>query len=102
MYIPGPILVLDDDADDHAIIKMVCSNIGICKPVSFFFEAEDLIDFLKNSKEEPFLILCDVNMPMINGFQVAQKIQQDTSLRKKAIPFIFLSTSATSTEIKKA
>jgi CheY-like chemotaxis protein len=102
MNIPGPILVLDDDADDHAIIKMICSNIGVCSSITFFFEAQHLIDFLKTSNEDPFMILCDINMPMVNGFELREELWKDVTLRKKTTPFIFFSTSASKTQVERA
>jgi len=40
----------------------------------------------------PALILCDVMMPHMDGFEVLAAVQADETLR--AIPFVFLSASA--------
>jgi DNA-binding NarL/FixJ family response regulator len=102
MNIPGPIIILDDDADDHAIIRMICTNIGVCSSITSFFEAQHLIDFLKTSKEDPFMILCDINMPMVNGFQLREELWKDVALRRKTTPFIFFSTSASKALVERA
>lgn len=43
---------------------------------------------LQLAEREPGLILCDINMPGINGYQVLSALQQNP--RTHAIPFIFL------------
>lgn len=40
-------------------------------------------------EQQPDLIICDVNMPDIDGFQVLEKIRENLATAK--IPFIFLS-----------
>lgn len=102
MNIPGPILVLDDDPDDHEIIKVICRNLQVCSTIHFFYEAPHLLNFLRDSEDEPFLILCDINMPVVNGMQVREIIAKDDKLRRKSIPFIFLSTSAEKAQVVKA
>lgn len=46
----------------------------------------------------PDLILCDVMMPQIDGYQVLEAIRIDRSL--SAIPFIFLTAKADSTDVR--
>lgn len=50
-------------------------------------------------KENPDLIICDIMMPEINGFDLIKLLKQETSL--KNIPFIFFTASAEKSEIKK-
>ena len=102
MDLPGPILVLDDDADDHEIIKMICSNLGIFTSILFFYEPHELLDYLENSTEAPFIILCDINMPLMNGMQLREIIHADKKLREKSIPFVFLSTSTNKQQVQRA
>jgi CheY-like chemotaxis protein len=53
-----------------------------------------VLTYLVATAETPLLILCDSQMPVMNGFQLRDEIDLDDSLRAKAIPFIFLSTWA--------
>ncbi len=50
-------------------------------------------------KEKPDLILCDILMPRIDGFEVYKQLQNDSST--SLIPFIFLTALAEQNEIRK-
>lgn len=89
----GPILIVDDDPDDHQFLKESFKDIGVSNPVLFFFRCEEALAYLETTSEKPFLILSDVNLPEMNGITFKQKIDSDTYLRRKSIPFIYFSTS---------
>jgi len=47
----------------------------------------------------PNLILCDIMMPELNGYEVFNELSKDPSTAK--IPFIFVTASAEKSEMKK-
>jgi CheY-like chemotaxis protein len=102
LNISGPIILVDDDHDDHEIFKLVCTQLGVCDFFRHFLSGMELINYLEATTEKPFIILCDINMPMMNGIQVREKINSNEILRRKSIPFIFFSTSATDAQVQKA
>ncbi len=97
-----PILLIDDDEDDHEIIKAVCDKLGISDLLKHFTTGREFLSYLRSTPDAPFLILCDINMPGMNGLQVRSELVSDEKLRKKSIPFVFLSTSATNDQVQKA
>jgi CheY-like chemotaxis protein len=98
----GPILVVDADEDDHDLLRFVCRELNVCNNLHFFFTGQQLIDYLKSEQQRPFIILCDINMPHINGLDLRQLIWSDTDLRNKSIPFIFFSTAASPEQVNRA
>jgi CheY-like chemotaxis protein len=102
MSIKGPIVIVDDDDDDHYILKRVCEKLGVTTPIIFFADGKKLLDYLRTTAEKPFIILCDVNMPVMNGLELKRHIDHDEHIRKKGIPFIFFSTSAMSSIVREA
>jgi CheY-like chemotaxis protein len=90
----GPILLVEDDVDDQEFITDALRLLGVRNHVEIFDNGEKALDYLKHSEQQPFIILSDVNLPIMNGLQLKSEIQQNDHLRNKAIPFIFLSTSA--------
>ncbi len=97
MNLNGDIVIIEDDIDDREILEEVF-NIVIQKndysnKVVMFDNGEDAITFLRESRESPFLIVSDINMPRYDGFQIRQVIFDDQKLRDKCVPYIFLTTS---------
>ena len=100
--ITGPIILIDDDQDDHDIFKSICDNLGVCDQLKHFNNGGDVLAYLKTTAECPFVIICDINMPNLDGLGVKEIICKDPHLKNKAIPFVFFSTSSSNEQIKKA
>ena len=62
----------------------------------------EALNYLLTTMENPFLIISDINLPTMNGFDFKISINQNEFLKKKNIPFIFLSTNSDKTAINKA
>ncbi|HEX8462879.1 MAG TPA: response regulator [Segetibacter sp.] len=101
MNIP-PIYIVDDDIDDKEIVQEVWEQMGLENKLVFFSTGDELISQLKQKEETPFIIICDVNLPMVDGFEIREKLYNDPETRYKTVPFIFWSNSASKEQIKKA
>lgn len=99
----GPILLIDDDTDDQEIATLAIEELGITNKVICFSTCHDAFDYLMAEPDfvQPFVILCDVNLPKMTGIELKQKIDDDPKLRKKSIPFIFYSTASDKTILEK-
>jgi CheY-like chemotaxis protein len=100
--IADPIVFIDDDHDDQFFFKTICKEIGVSAELIFFDNGKDALHYLKTTVQKVFIIMCDINMPVMNGIQVRQAIQEDEELKKKCIPFVFLSTHASRAHIMAA
>src|SRR3954468_17917709 len=89
----GPIMYVEDSCDDQMIFEIALSELGISNKLILLKDGLEAITFLKTMTEMPFIILSDVNMPKMDGFELKQEIEKDKELSLKAIPFIYLSTS---------
>jgi CheY-like chemotaxis protein len=89
-----PILIIEDDIDDQFLLRKVFERIRVESDLLFFTNGKEAWEYLKRTTRTPFMILCDINMPVMNGLELRGKINEDEELRKKSIPFIFLSTAA--------
>ena len=98
----GPILMVDDDADDCELVKEVLRKEKIENELICFSDSNKAIEYLKNTAQKPFLILSDVNIPGMSGIEFRKKLHEDEELRHKSIPFIFFTTSAGPFAIKQA
>jgi CheY-like chemotaxis protein len=90
----GPIIVIEDDADDKEILKEIFKDLDFRNEIIFFAEGEKALEYLTNTDTEPFLILSDINMPKLNGIELREKIHTNEDLRLKCIPYLFFTTTA--------
>lgn len=81
------ILVVDDEQDILALIKARLEQ----NSYQVIVALDGLEGLEKTEKERPDLILVDVSMPRMNGFQMVQLLQQYESL--KTIPVIVITAS---------
>ena len=102
LLITDPIVIVEDDADDQYFIRTICDKLGVTAELLFFENGLQALNYLETTQSKTFLILCDINMPIMNGIELRRKIQENTMLRKKSIPFIFLSTAARQKEVEEA
>jgi CheY-like chemotaxis protein len=98
----GPIIVVEDDADDQKTFEEILVELHVPNKVLFFNSCLKAWEYLKETTDQPFIIFSDVNLPKQTGLEFKQRIDEDEYLRRKSIPFIFYSTSADQAVINKA
>jgi len=96
-----PIIIIEDDVDDQDMFRELIVELGIPNPLIFFDNAPDAFEYLITDGQ-PFLILCDVNLPMQTGLEFKKMVDEHPELRKKSIPFIFCTTSIDQDAIRRA
>jgi CheY-like chemotaxis protein len=97
-----PIVIIDDDTDDHFIFDEVCRKMDIANERKFFRSAVSALEYLRLTTDQPFIIFCDINMPKISGLELRRVIGQNEELRRKSIPFVFFTTAASRPQINEA
>jgi CheY-like chemotaxis protein len=98
----NPILIIDDDSDDREFILEAWKELPYSNRLIFFKSGEEVLKFLKNEKITPFLILCDVNLPKMNGFELKEKLLKENVTRYASVPFVFWSSAISNTQVQKA
>ncbi|HEY0741088.1 MAG TPA: response regulator [Chryseosolibacter sp.] len=89
----GPVIIIEDDADDQEFLTEIFQKLNYQNKVLFFFDGQEALDSITASQELPFLILSDINMPKLDGFALRQKLKTDSKLSNKCIPYLFFSTA---------
>jgi CheY-like chemotaxis protein len=87
------ILVADDSAEDAFILKRAFERAGLNVPLMFVKDGQELIDYLSGSDgyadrmhhPMPRLLLLDLKMPKLNGFDVLRWLQQQPNLRRLVV-----------------
>lgn len=89
----GPIVIIEDDADDQQFLVEIFKKLDYTNKVIFFSDGQQALDHIEATDELPFLILSDINMPKLNGFALREKLKMDSKLSNKCIPYLFFSTA---------
>jgi two-component system response regulator len=86
-------IIEDNESDKEMIEQYFCHN---DLDVHFIEDGQDALNFL--DENEPSLIVLDLNLPKINGFEILEKLRK---VNKKCI-VIILTTSSERSSISKA
>lgn len=90
----GPIVVIEDDAEDQELLIEAFNKLNYQNKVLFFSDGQEALEHINTSEELPFLILSDINLPKLNGFALREKLKTDAKLNNKCIPYLFFSTAS--------
>lgn len=77
----GAIIIIEDDADDQIILNEIFEELNYDNQIIFFKDSEEALEFLQNTKIEPFIVLSDINMPRLNGMELREKIHNSENCR---------------------
>ena len=102
---PVCILLVEDNPGDIRLILEALKSRKRNLNISTVTNGEEALWFLAKKDKytdapRPDIILLDLNLPKINGFEVLQEIKSDPEF--KSIPVIILSTSISETDINRA
>ena len=90
----GPVVIIEDDEDDKMMLEEIFANLKYENTIVYFKDGSDALEYLNKTEVAPFLILSDINMPKINGFELRLKVHTNEQLHLKCIPYLFFTTSA--------
>jgi len=97
---PIHIAIVEDDADDRFFIKLAFEGITSDLRLTAFPSGVEFLDYLQKGRDLPEIILTDIRMPVVNGFDVIQYVKQDGKTQN--IPVMVLSTSSSEEDVERA
>ncbi|WET02410.1 response regulator [Flavobacterium sp. YJ01] len=98
----GEIIIIEDDEDDRLFLKDIFESLDYPNKIKFIEDPMEAIPYLSNPAVVPFLIISDINMPKINGFELREQIISTIGISHKCVPYIFLSTSRNPENVSRA
>lgn len=99
------ILMADDDDGHSSLVKKNLKRAGIINEIIRFKDGQETLDFFfgksksKIEDSKPYLLILDIKMPKMNGFDVLKKLKGDDNYKK--MPIIMLTTTDNPDEIEK-
>jgi CheY-like chemotaxis protein len=98
----SPIFVVDSDIDDQELLEQAWQELGYTNKLYFFKTAEEVIDQLETKALVPFLIISEISLPKMSGFELKQYMKEHKAINDKTIPFVFLSATISQKQIERA
>ena len=107
---PGlnPILIVDDSVNDVELTTLALKEEArVANKIEAVFNGEEALDYLyyrgkfqDREKVNPAVILLDLKMPKVDGFEVLKTLKNDKKL--KLIPIVILTSSKEDRDIAKS
>ena len=93
------ILLIEDNPDDIELTRIAFTEAGIAQRLVVVRDGAEALDYLfargasagRNAREQPAIVLLDLNLPKLDGREVLQAIRSDA--RTRALPVVVLTTS---------
>lgn len=105
---PITILMADDDPEDREFAREALDTVRLLNDFRTVGDGEELMRYLRREAEyadpaaapRPGIILLDISMPRLNGFEALAQIKADQSLAR--IPVVMLTTSGADEDIARS
>lgn len=94
------VYLVEDDPDHTLVISRAIKQISPQVQVQAIDDGEAALSMLRTSDTPPDLILLDINMPGLSGFDVLAQIKSDDRL--KHIPVVMLTSSELAPDVAHA
>ncbi len=102
---PVEILLVDDNDDDIVLLEESFRDSKFLNILQVVHDGEEALAYLRRegkfrAAKIPGLVLLDINMPRMNGFEVLKAMKSDPLLR--TIPVVMLTTSTRDEDIARS
>jgi len=102
------VVLVEDDEDYYLLMKEAFDKTGFSDELHWIKDGEEFMNYLDGSElsgyskddTKSMIVLMDLNMPRMNGFQALEKMKADKRFRQ--IPVIVLTTSKSEEDITRS
>jgi chemotaxis family two-component system response regulator Rcp1 len=101
IYKPINILLVEDNPLDIILTREILTESEVLHKLESVKNGLEALEYLRHpSKAKPDIILLDLNLPRMNGFDLLSEIKADAELQ--ALPVFILTTSTAREDLQRA
>lgn len=101
------ILMVDDDPEDVFLTEHAFKKGKLANDFRSVGNGQDLLDYLRNEGQfsdplahpRPHIVLLDINMPVMNGFEALREVRNDERIAD--VPIVIMTTSREHVDISR-
>lgn len=105
---PFVVLMAEDSEHDVRAAQRVWSKNNISNPLRVVSDGQECLDYLfrsgkytdPDSSPRPGILLLDINMPRVDGFEVLRRVKESPALKR--LPVIVMTTSSRDEDMVKS
>jgi chemotaxis family two-component system response regulator Rcp1 len=104
---PRRLLVVEDSESDVELLREALADTDFAVELDIVRHGEDALAFLRREGQfraaaHPDLVVLDLNLPRMGGFEVLRALRADVDPRLRRLPVVVFTTSGTSTDVETA
>ena len=94
------VLLVEDSEDDILIVERAFKTLGLGHELHAFATGEDALTHVERERLRPDLVLLDINLPGLSGFEVLRRLRINPLVR--TVPITVLSASERERDVSEA
>lgn len=97
------ILLIDDDEIANHINKLLIEDLHLAPYIAVAFNGQEAMEIIKEKSvkdQQPLLILLDLNMPVMDGFEFLAALEDKRDLRREHIYIVILTSSSNDKDVE--
>ncbi len=98
------ILLVDDDVTTNFVNQMLLEDMEVAEQILVANNGKEALSLIKSQCANgccPTLVLLDINMPVMNGFEFLEAYEQLDLTNKKSLVVVMLTTSLNSKDMER-
>jgi len=98
------VVLVDDDTTTNYVNQLLLEDLDVTHQILIAHNGEEALELISGNCENgycPQLILLDINMPVMNGFEFMEAYQRLASKHKQSVVVVMLTTSLNPGDVKR-
>ncbi len=95
------VMIVDNEAFSRKYVASILEAIGI-GAVETALSGADALERLAEADADIDLVICDIEMPEMNGYEFVRRVRYGTVPRFKGVPILILTGNATEKNVQRA